>query len=651
MGKGVAQKVIESHLVDGKAVAGEEIGLRIDQVLIQDMTGTTAIMQFEAMGLQRVRARVAAGYADHNVLHITPENMEDHIYMRNSCRKYGIWYAKPASGIGHQIHQEHFAVPGETALGADSHTPHQGGIGMLAIGSGGMDVAIAMAGGPYYLEMPQIVNVRLTGQLPGWSTAKDVILEMLRRLTVRGGKNKLFEFTGPGVKTLNAQQRVTITNMMAELGATTGIFPSDDVTRDFFQRVGRPGDWREVLPDSNAAYDDAIEIDLSKIEPLIALPSLPDKVVPVREVEGMKIHQVMVGSCTNGSYTDLQAVARIVKGQRVHPDVFFFVHPSSRQALEVLAKEGMVTDLISAGVNIAEPTCGACIGFGHVPAPGVRSLRAINRNFKGRSGMAEDQVYLASAETAAATALRGVVTDPRRLEREMGIAAPSAEIPKGMPQDNPLLFPPEPADQAAGLTVERGKNIVPVPVKGPLAELLAGEVLITLGDDVTTDHIMPAGAEIVAYRSNVPKISEYVFHRVDPTFAERAKAAPGGFIVGGENYGQGSSREHAALAPMFLGITGVFAKTFARIHHANLINWGLVPMVFADPADAERIAKGDRLEVPDVRRHIENGAEMFRVRNATKGYEFTVTVDLNARDRTYLLAGGRLAHTKQHPVA
>lgn len=650
MGKGVAQKVIESHLVDGKAVAGEEIGLRIDQVLIQDMTGTTAIMQFEAMGLQRVRARVAAGYADHNVLHITPENMEDHIYMRNSCRKYGIWYAKPASGIGHQIHQEHFAVPGETALGADSHTPHQGGIGMLAIGSGGMDVAIAMAGGPYYLEMPQIVNVRLTGQLPGWSTAKDVILEMLRRLTVRGGKNKLFEFTGPGVKTLNAQQRVTITNMMAELGATTGIFPSDDVTRDFFQRVGRPGDWREVLPDSNAAYDDAIEIDLSKIEPLIALPSLPDKVVPVREVEGMKIHQVMVGSCTNGSYTDLQAVARIVKGQRVHPDVFFFVHPSSRQALEVLAKEGMVTDLISAGVNIAEPTCGACIGFGHVPAPGVRSLRAINRNFKGRSGLAEDQVYLASAETAAATALRGVITDPRRLEREMGIAAPSAEIPKGMPQDNPLLFPPEPADQAAGLTVERGKNIVPVPVKGPLAELLAGEVLITLGDDVTTDHIMPAGAEIVAYRSNVPKISEYVFHRVDPTFAERAKAAPGGFIIGGENYGQGSSREHAALAPMFLGITGVFAKTFARIHHANLINWGLVPMVFADPADAERIAKGDRLEVPDIRRHIENGAETFRVRNATKGYEFTVKVDLNARDRQYLLAGGRLAHTKQHPV-
>ncbi len=649
MGKGVAQKIIESHLVDGKAVTGEEIGLRIDQVLIQDMTGTQAIMHFEAMGLPRVRARVAAGYADHNVLHITPENMEDHIYMRNSCRKYGIWYAKPASGIGHQIHQEHFSVPGETALGADSHTPHQGGVGMLAIGAGGMDVAIAMAGGPYHLEMPQIVNVRLTGQLPPWSTAKDVMLELLRRLTVRGGKNKLLEFTGPGIKSLNAQQRVTITNMMIELGATTGIFPSDDVTHDFYRRVGRPNDWREVLPDADAAYNEAIEIDLSKIEPLIALPSLPDKVVPVREAEGTKINQVMVGSCTNGSYTDLQAVAKIVRGQRVHPDVFFFIHPSSRQALEVMSKEGLVTDLISAGVNVAEPTCGACIGFGHVPAPGTKSLRAINRNFKGRSGLSEDQVYLASAETAAATALRGVVTDPRRLEREMGIRAPSAEIPT-MTQDNPLLIAPDPPEQATALEVDRGKNIVPAPVKGPLAESLAGEVLIKLGDDITTDHIMPAGAEIVAYRSNIPKISEYVFHRVDPTFAERAKKSPGGFVVGGENYGQGSSREHAAMAPMFLGITGVFAKTFPRIHHANLINWGLVPMTFVDPADAEKISKGDRLEIPNVRRHIESGAETLLVRNATKGYDFTVKVDLNARDRRYLLAGGRLAHTKTHPV-
>ncbi len=650
MGKGVAQKVIESHLVDGKAVAGEEIGLKIDQVLIQDMTGTTAIMQFEAMGLQRVRVRVAAGYADHNVLHITPENMEDHIYMRNACRKYGIWYAKPASGIGHQIHQEHFAVPGETALGADSHTPHQGGIGMLAIGSGGMDVAIAMAGGPYHLEMPRVVNVRLTGQLPPWSTAKDVMLELLRRLTVRGGKNKLLEFTGPGIKTLNAQQRVTITNMMIELGATTGIFPSDEITRDYFQRVRRPNDWREVLPDADAVYDEVIEIDLSKIEPLIALPSLPDKVVPVREAEGTKINQVMVGSCTNGSYTDMQAVARIVKGQQVHPDVFFFIHPSSRQGLEVMAKEGMVTDLISAGVNVAEPTCGACIGFGHVPAPGIKSLRAINRNFKGRSGIADDQVYLASAETAAATALRGVITDPRRLEREMGIKAPSSELPKAMPQDNPLLIAPEPADTAAKLEVDRGKNIVPVPVKGPLEESLAGEVLIKLGDDITTDHIMPAGAEIVAYRSNVPKISEYVFHRIDPTFAGRAKAAGAGFIVGGENYGQGSSREHAALAPMYLGVTGVFAESFPRIHHANLINWGLVPMIFTDPADHEKISQGDRLEIPHARRHIESGAETFMVRNASKGYEFTVKVDLNERDRSYLLAGGRLAHTKRHPV-
>ncbi|MGH2404291.1 MAG: aconitate hydratase [bacterium] len=650
MGRGVAQKIIESHLVEGKAVAGEEIDLKIDQVLIQDMTGTQAIMHFEAMGLPRVRARVAAGFADHNVLHITPENMEDHIYMRNSCRKYGIWFAKPASGIGHQIHQEHFAVPGETALGADSHTPHQGGVGMLAIGAGGMDVAIAMAGGPYHLNMPQIVNVRLTGALAPWSTAKDVMLELLRRLTVRGGKNKLLEFTGPGIKTLNAQQRVTITNMMIELGATTGIFPSDEITRDFFRRVGRPDDWREVLPDSDAAYDEVMEVDLSKIEPLIALPSLPDKVVPVREAEGIKINQVMVGSCTNGSYTDLQAVAKIMRGQRVHPDVFFFIHPSSRQALEVMLKEGLVTDLISAGVNVAEPTCGACIGFGHVPAPGTTSLRAINRNFKGRSGLAEDQVYLASAETAAATALRGVITDPRRLEREMGIRAPSSEIPT-MTQDNPLLIAPDPPEQAATLDVDRSANIVPAPVKTPLPESLAGEVLIKLGDDISTDHIMPAGAEIVAYRSNVPKISEYVFHRVDPTFAERAKAAPGGFIVGGENYGQGSSREHAAMAPMYLGVSGVIAKSFPRIHHANLINWGLVPMTFVDPADMDKISKSDRLEIPNIRQHIKSGAETFPVRNVTKGYEFMVKVELNARDRRYLLAGGRLAHTKLHPVA
>jgi aconitate hydratase len=650
MGKGVAQKIIEAHLVDGRAVAGQEIGLKIDQVLIQDMTGTQAIMHFEAMGLPRVRARVAAGYADHNVLHITPENMEDHIYMRNACRKYGIWYTKPAAGIGHQIHQEHFAVPGDTALGADSHTPHQGGVGMVAIGAGGMDVAIAMAGGPYHLEMPEVVNVRLTGQLPPWSTAKDVILELLRRVTVRGGKNKLFEFTGPGIKTLNAQQRVTITNMTPELGATSGVFPSDEVTRDFFRRIGRPNDWREVLPDADAAYDEVIEMDLSTIEPLIALPSLPDKVLPVREVEGVKINQVMVGSCTNGSYTDLQAVARIVKGQRVHPDVFFFVHPSSRQALEIMAKDGMVADLITAGVNLAEPTCGACIGFGHVPAPGTTSLRAINRNFKGRSGLAEDQVYLASAETAAATALRGVITDPRRLEREMGIKAPSSEIPKAMPQENPLLIAPDPANEAAKLEVDRGQNIVPAPVKGPLEESLVGEVLIKLGDDITTDHIMPAGAEIVAFRSNVPRISDYVFHRVDPTFAERAKISPGGLIVGGENYGQGSSREHAAIAPMFLGITGVFAKSFARIHHANLVNWGLIPMVFTDTTDAERIAKGDRLEIPNIRRHIESGATTFSVRNATKGFEFVVKVELNARDRRYLLSGGTLAHTKLHPV-
>jgi len=400
MGENLTRKILQAHLVEGRLVPGEEIGIRIDQVLAQDLTATQAFLQFEAMGIPRVRCRIAACYADHNVLHIQPENMEDHLYLQTASRKFGIWFAKPASGIGHQIHLEHFAVPGETVLGADSHTPHCGGVGMIAIGAGGMDVAIAMGGGPYYVDMPAVVRVELSGALRPWSTAKDVILELLRRLTVRGGKGKIFEFTGRGLRALNAQQRVTITNMSYELGATTSIFPSDDITRDYFRRLGRERHWHEHLPDRDAAYDESLALDLSTIEPLVAKPSLPDNVVPVREVAGTKVEQVMVGSCTNGSYTDLRAVAHMMKGRRVHPEVYFFIHPSSRADLELLAEEGALTDLIAAGVNVAEPTCGACIGFGHVPAPGTKSLRAINRNFKGRSALPDDQVYLASSETA-----------------------------------------------------------------------------------------------------------------------------------------------------------------------------------------------------------------------------------------------------------
>lgn len=650
MGKNLTRKVIEAHLVEGRMVAGEEIGVRIDQILAQDLTATQAFLQFEAMGIPRIRCKLAACYADHNVLHIKPENMEDHLYLQTASRKYGLWFGKPATGIGHQIHLEHFAIPGQTVLGADSHTPHCGGVGMVAIGAGGMDVAIAMAGGPYYFDMPHVVEVRLTGELPPWSTAKDVILELLRRLTVRGGKGRIFEFTGPAIRSLNAQQRVTITNMSYELGATTAIFPSDDLTKDFYRRLGRPDDWVEMLPDRDAEYDDLLEIDLSKIEPLVALPSLPDKVVPVREVAGTKVAQVMVGSCTNGSYTDLQAVAKVMKGRRVHPEVYFFVHPSSLIDLELLAKDGYLADLLAAGVNVAEPTCGACIGFGHVPAPGTKSLRAINRNFKGRSGLDDDLVYLASSETAAATAITGRITDPRDLGAELGIAAPAPDLPKALSQENPNLIPPASESEAAAIDVHHGDSIRPAPVKAPLEARLRGPVLIKVGDDITTDHIMPAGSEIVAYRSNIPRLAEFVFHRVDPTFAARAKQAGGGFIVGGDNYGQGSSREHAALAPMYLGVAGVIAKSFARIHHANLINWGLIPMVFVDPAHFNAVEQGDELAIPDLRLMIESGAETFGVRNVTRGLDVPVRVDLNSRERAYLLAGGKLAHVKLHPI-
>ncbi len=646
MGDNITRKILRAHLVDGRMVPGEEIGIKVDEILIQDITGTAAMMHFEAMQLGRVRCRVACVYGDHNVLQVSEENTEDHVYLSTAARKYGIWWAKPGAGIGHQIHQEHFACPGDTALGADSHTPHIGGMGVFAMGAGGLDVAVAMGGGPYYLHMPAVVRVHLTGRLPAWSTAKDVILEMLRRLGASGGFGKVFEYVGPGVRTLNVQQRITICNMGAELGATTSLFPSDDITRDYMRRIGRERDWREVSADPDAGYDDSMEVDLGAIEPLVALPSNPDNVVPVAQAEGVKIDQVMVGSCTNGSYMDLRAVAEIVRGRRVHPDVTFFVHPSSRLDLEELAREGLLTEMIAAGVNVEAATCGACIGVGHVPAKGMKSLRAINRNFKGRSGQKDDEVYLSSSEVAAASAVAGVITDPRKL----GIPAPAQQEPSRLPQDNPSLVPPAPEPEAARLEVARGENIVPIPVKGPLAESLRGEVLIALGDDISTDHIMPAGSQILRYRSNIPKLAEYVFNRVDPEFARRARARGGGFIVGGSNYGQGSSREHAAIAPMYLGVVGVIAKAFARIHLANLINWGIVPMTFADPADHERVSQGDLLEIPDVRRQIDAGAEQLTVRNVSRGTTFAVKVALNRRERDYLLAGGKLAYTKAHPI-
>jgi predicted aconitate hydratase len=646
MGKNLTRKILEAHLADGRMVAGEEIGIKVDEILVQDITGTAAMQHFEAMQLHRVRCKVACVYGDHNVLQVSEENTEDHQYLSTAARKYGIWWAKPGSGIGHQIHQEHFACPGDTALGADSHTVHLGGLGLYAMGAGGLDVAVAMGGGPYYFEMPAVVRVYLTGALRPWSTAKDVILEMLRRKTSKGGFGRVFEYVGPGVETLNVQQRITICNMGAEMGATTSIFASDPVTRDYLRRIGREKDWREIGPDHDADFDESMSLDLGAIEPLVAMPSNPDKVVPIAQAEGVKVDQVMVGSCTNGSYTDLKAVAQILKGRRVHPDVTFFIHPSSRLDLEALSREGLLTELIASGVNVEAATCGACIGVGHVPAKGMKSLRAINRNFKGRTGQKDDEVYLSSSEVAAASAVAGAITDPRKL----GIPAPAQEVPAQLDLANPSLVPPAPEEVASGLAVIKGDNITGIPLKGRLAETLRGEVLIKLGDNISTDHIMPAGSQILRFRSNIPKLAEYVFNRVDPEFPARAKVKGGGFIVGGSNYGQGSSREHAAIAPMYLGVVGVIAKDFARIHLANLINWGIVPMTFADPADHDRVRQEDVLEVSDIRRQVDSGADSLVVKNVTQGTTFKANLTLTRRERDYLLEGGKLAYTKAHPV-
>ena len=647
MGENLTRKILRAHLVDGRMTPGEEIGIRIDEILIQDITGTAAMMHFEAMQLDRVRCKVACVYGDHMVLQVSEENTEDHVYLSTAGRKYGIWWAKPGAGIGHQVHQEHFACPADTALGADSHTPHIGGMGVYAMGAGGLDVAVAMGGGPYYFDMPAVVRVHLTGALRPWSTAKDVILEVLRQRTANGGFGKVFEYVGPGLQSLNVQQRITICNMGAELGATTSIFPSDGTTRDYMKRIGREKDWREAAPDADAEYDESMELDLGAIEPLIALPSNPDKVVPIAQAEGVKIDQVMVGSCTNGSYMDMRAVAEIVKGRKVHPDVTFFIHPSSRLDVEALAREGLLTELIAAGVNVEAATCGACIGVGHVPAKGMKSLRAINRNFKGRTGQKDDEVYLSSSEVAAASAIAGAITDPRKL----GIPAPSQRMPETLAQDNSSLVPPAPPAEAASVKIIKGENITGIPLKGPLTDRLRGEVLIALGDNISTDHIMPAGSQILRFRSNIPRLADYVFNRVDPEFVARAKAKQGGFIVGGSNYGQGSSREHAAIAPMYLGVVGVIVKDFARIHLANLINWGIVPMTFINPADHGKIRQGDVLEIPEIRRRVDSGAETLAVNNVTQQTSFSVALSVNRRERQYLLEGGKLAHTKAHPIA
>lgn len=633
-GRSITQKIIEEHLVEGRLAPGEEIGLRVDQTLTQDATGTMAYLQFEAIGVPRVRTRLSVSYVDHNMLQTGFENADDHRYLQTVAEKYGIYFSRPGNGICHQVHLERFSAPGQVLLGSDSHTPTCGGVGMLAIGVGGLEVAMAMAGEPFYFTMPKVVRVYLEGRLQPWVTAKDVILELLRRLTVKGGTGKIFEYVGPGVKSLSVPERATITNMGAELGATTSLFPSDEITRRYLKAQGREEVWIPLDADPDAQYDEEIYIDLRELEPLIAQPHSPDNVCKVSEVEGIKVDQVCVGSCTNSSYHDLMVVAQVLKGKVIAPNLSMTVTPGSRQVLEMVTRSSGLADMIAAGCRILESACGPCIGMGQAPPSGGVSVRSFNRNFKGRSGTADALVYLASPETCAATALKGVITDPRSLGDP-----PQIQEPEAFWINDDMILPPSPEPEK--VEILRGPNIKPLPRRGELEPRLEGTILLKCGDNISTDHILPAGAKILPLRSNIPAISEYVFAGVDPSFVERCKERGGGFIVGGENYGQGSSREHAALAPMYLGVKAVFAKSFARIHRNNLINFGILPLVFVDPSDYDRIDQDDLLEIPEVRELLPH-SETLRVRNLTKGFTFQVRHHFTPRQVKIALAGGLL---------
>ncbi|AZT91138.1 aconitate hydratase [Caldicellulosiruptor changbaiensis] len=638
MGLSVAQKIIKEHLVKGEMIPGKEIAIRIDQTLTQDSTGTMAYLQFEAMGIDRVKTKRSVAYIDHNTLQTGPENADDHLYIQTVAKKHGIYFSKPGNGICHQVHLERFAVPGQTLLGSDSHTPTAGGIGMLAIGAGGLDVAVAMGGGEYYLIMPKIVKVNLKGRLQPWVSAKDIILELLRRLTVKGGVGKIFEYTGEGVKTLSIPERATITNMGAELGATTSIFPSDEITYEFLKAQGRENDFVEILPDPDAVYDEEIEIDLSSLVPLAACPHSPDNVVPVSELKGIKVDQVAIGSCTNSSYKDLMKVAKILEGKTIAEHVSLVISPGSKQVLNMLAQNGALASLVSAGARILECACGPCIGMGQAPRTNGISLRTFNRNFEGRSGTPSAKVYLVSPETAAASAITGYITDPRTLGDE-----PQVEMPKSFLINDNLIVPP--AENPDEVEVIRGPNIKPFPQGKPLPEVVVGKVLVKLGDNITTDHIMPSNAKLLPYRSNIPYLSDYCLTPCDPDFPKKARENGGGFIVGGVNYGQGSSREHAALVPLYLGIKGVLAKSFARIHMANLINNGIIPMVFENPNDYDTIEEMDELKIENARDQIEK-SDVLIIENVTKGLKYRMVLNLTERQRQMILHGGLLNLTK-----
>ena len=641
MGYTIAQKIIKAHLLSGDMTVGSEVGLKIDQTLTQDATGTMAYLEFEAIGVPRVKTEKSVAYIDHNTLQTGFENADDHRFIQTVCKKHGIYFSRPGNGICHQVHLERFGKPGKTLIGSDSHTPTGGGIGMLAIGAGGLDVAVAMGGGAYYISMPKMVRVNLTGKLQPWVSAKDIILEVLRIMSVKGGVGKIIEYGGEGVKTLTVPERATITNMGAELGATTSVFPSDEITRTFMAAQGREEDWTELSSDDDAVFDEVIDIDLSKLVPMAACPHSPDNVKTIEEIGPQKIDQVCIGSCTNSSYLDLMRVAAILKGKTVHPDVSLAIAPGSKQVYNMLAKNGALADIIEAGARILECACGPCIGMGQSPNSKGISLRTFNRNFEGRSGTRDGQIYLVSPETAAASALAGVFTDPRTLGDAVDIPLPA----KFDYNDN-MVVAPAPVEEMDSVEVLRGPNIKPYPKTAPLADSIDVPCSLQVGDNITTDHIMPAGAKILPLRSNIPAISEHCFTVCDKEFPARAKQLGSSIIVGGVNYGQGSSREHAALAPLYLGIKAVVVKSFARIHRANLINAGILPLTFVNEADYDSISQGDELSLPNVRQLITEGREKIILVNKTTGKEIPVLCELSGRTRDIILAGGLLDYTR-----
>ena len=643
MGETLAQKIIRAHLLHGDMTPGSEIALRIDQTLTQDATGTMAYLEFEAMGIPCVRTELSVAYVDHNTLQSGFENADDHRYLQTVAKKHGVWFSRPGNGICHQVQLERFGKPGRTLIGSDSHTPTGGGIGMLAFGAGGMDVAVAMGGGAYYITMPKMFKVNLTGALRPYVTAKDISLELLRILSVKGGVGAIIEWGGPGIAALSVPERATITNMGTELGATTSIFPSDDVTRAFLAAEGREADFTPLQSDPDAQYDRVIDIDLNTLQPMIACPHSPDNVVPVAKLAGTKVDQVCIGSCTNSSLFDMLKVAALLKGRTIAPGVSLSISPGSKQVLTMLADCGALTDILASGARLLECACGPCIGMGFSPNSGGVSLRTFNRNFLGRSGTKDAQVYLVSPETAVAAALTGTITDPQTLG-----PMPAVTLPEHFRIDDSAVLPPAPADEADAVEVLRGPNIRPFPQSKPFADALTAELVLKVGDNITTDHIMPAGSKILPYRSNIPKLAEFCFTVCDPTFPARARAAGDGIIVGGSNYGQGSSREHAALVPMYLGIRCVVAKSFARIHVANLINAGILPLTFENPADYDALQPGAQLRIDGIRAGMAAGA--LTLTDTATGKAYPVVCSLTERQQAILLAGGLLNYTKEHAL-